>query len=123
MPHSTGPENMINQQHKDTLLTSFVGRSGRFYVACPEGWATNARYTVHASVEAYNSRNGLIGFVPAAESLADFEQEISIYPESLTTTPPAYPADRDESDLGLTPAHNLWAERFARVKGGQRHAA
>lgn len=105
------------------MPSSFVGKSGRFYVSCPEGWATNPRYTVRETVEAYNNRSGLIGFVPAAEALADFEQEIRIYPETLTTTPPPYPADRDETDLGLTPARNIWAERLARGKGGQRHAA
>jgi hypothetical protein len=61
--------------------------------------------------------------VPAADALADFGHEVRIYTESLTTTPPVYPPDRDETDLGLTPAQHVWAERFARVQGSQRHAA
>lgn len=115
-------KNTENQKDTKPLPSSFLGKSGRFYVACPEGWAIEPRYTAYVSPESYDTRTGLIGFFPATDAILDFEREIKIYPETLTVSPPVYPADRDETDYGLTPAQNLWAERFLRVREGQGNA-
>ncbi|MBO0939957.1 hypothetical protein J2I47_25655 [Fibrella sp. HMF5335] len=79
-------------------------------------------YARYGTVKAYDNRSEVPVYVGADEALADFLAEVKIYAESLTTTPPAYPADRDDTDYGLTPARNLWASRFARAKAS-RHAA
>lgn len=106
--------------------TSFIGRTDCFYVLRNEGLANLAipkMYARYATVEAYNNRTEVPVYVSATEALDDFDREVKIYGESLTTTPPVYPPDRDNSDLGLTPAQHMWVERIARVKGSQRHAA
>jgi hypothetical protein len=105
------------------LPASFVGKSGRFYVrqSRADGSGYHYRLTVWPTVEDYNHRKPVpLTFCDAHEALMDFSHALKIYPESLTTTPPAYEPDRDETDLGLTPRH-VWKERFTQTR--QRHAA
>ncbi|RIV27035.1 hypothetical protein DYU11_01585 [Fibrisoma montanum] len=115
----------VLRQDKDTLLPeSFEGKSGRFYIrqrrADSSGF--HDRCTVWPSINDYNHRKPVeVVFTDIAEALTDFSREVKIYPESLTTTPPAYEPDRDETDLGLTPQHNVWKQRFTLAR--RRHAA
>jgi hypothetical protein len=119
---------MLTKQDKDTTLpeipASFVGLSGRFYVRQrrADGQGYLHILTVWQSVEAYNQRDqkGLT-FCDVEQALADFDRIVSIYEETLTTTPPAYPREPDETDLGLTPARNFWQSRFTQARA--RHAA
>ncbi len=105
---------------KDTALpASFVGKTGRFYVQCPEGWATNPRHAVYSSVAAYDTRSELPGYLPAPEALADFSHELKIYPENLKTSPPdAAPWERDEPaevyQPNPAPARQNWKFKNAR---------
>ena len=101
---------------------SFVGKTEQFYVLRNEGLQFPRKYAMYTSAEAYDTRTEVPLYVDASEALADFAAELPIYAESLTTIPPAYPADRDATDFGLTPARNLWASRFARAKAAS-HAA
>ena len=106
------------------LPVSFVGTSGRFYIRQPRanGSGHSHRLTVWPSETDYNHRTPVpLAFCDAADAVADFSHEVRIYPESLTTTPPPYPIDRDETDLGLTPKREAWKERF--IKTTRRYAA
>ena len=118
------------EQHEGTQLpASFVGKSGRFYIRQRRADASgySHRLTVWPTVEDYNHRMPVpLAFCDAADALPDFCHAVNIYPESLTTTPPAYEPDRDETDLGLTaridnPQRNAWKDRFTQTP--QRHAA
>jgi hypothetical protein len=110
-------------QEQKLIPDSFVGRTENFYVLRNEGRQLPRKYARYASTEAYNDRAEVPVYVDAVAALADFVHEVKIYPESLTTTPPTYPAEQDETDLGLTPARQLWAARFARDKGRTVDAA
>lgn len=106
------------------LPVSFVGKSGRFYIRqCrADGSGHHHRLTIWPSTDAYDRRMPvLLSFCDAADALSDFSHPVNIYPESLTTTPPAYPPDRDETDFGLTPQRNVWRNKLAQTR--QRHAA
>jgi hypothetical protein len=105
------------------LPVAFTGRTERFYVLRNEGLQLPRKYVRYRSEDAYNTRAEVPVYIDAAEALSDFDHEVKIYPESLTTTPPTYPVERDETNLGLTPARQLWAARFARDKGRTHHAA
>ena len=120
----------LKEQPEITQLpVSFVGKSDRFYIRQrrADGSGYSHRLTVWPSVEDYNHRTtALPAFCDAAEALPDFSHAVRIYPESLTTTPPVYERDRDETDLGLTaridnPQRNLWKERLDQTR--RRHAA
>lgn len=120
----------IKEQGEVTQLpASFVGKSGRFYIRQnrADGTGYHHRLTVWPSVETYNNRTIVpLVFCDAADALTDFSHEVKIYPESLTTTPPAYEPDRDGTDLGLTAKidysqRNAWKERLTQTR--QRHAA
>lgn len=109
---------------KDTkLLPSFVGKLGHFYVLRNEGLNNpdiSIKYLVYPSTAAYNNRSATPDYMDALAALADFYHEIAICPQTLTTT---WPADRDETDTGQTPARNIWTARFKQAREGQRHAA
>ena len=113
------------------LPTSFVGKSGastpgRFYIrqARADGSGYTNRLTVWPSVDDYNHRNPVpLTFCDAADAVADFDHEVKVYSESLTTTPPPYEPDRDETDFGLTPKRNLWRNRFQQAGEGRPYAA
>ena len=112
---------------KDTTLPiSFTGRTEHFYVIRNEGLSNPAvppKYAVYQSTDAYNSRTETPYYVEAGVALADFANDVKIYPESLTTTPPAYPNDRDETDYGLTPTLSYWHNLFERQREDRTHAA
>lgn len=112
---------------KDTTLpVSFVGRTERFYVLRCEGLANPAipkKYAQYSSVSAYDNRTETPVYVDANEALRDFSHALKIYLESLTTTPPAYAPDRDETDLGLSNPINIWHSRFAQLREGRTDAA
>lgn len=119
----------LKEQPQGTNLPpSFVGKSGRFYIRQrrTDGSGYHHRLTVWPSVEDYNHRAPVpLAFCDAADALPDFSHEVRIYPESLTTTPPLYEPDRDETDLGLTAPltnsqRNAWKERF--TKNRRRYA-
>ena len=104
---------------------SFIGKTEQFFVLRNEGLTNPAiprMYARYSTVKAYDNRAEVPVYVSAEDALSDFLADVPIYVESLTTTPPAYPADRDDTDYGLTPARNLWASRFASAKAS-RHAA
>lgn len=101
---------------------SFVGITERFYVLRNEGLLLPRKYAQYTSVNAYDTRAEVPVYVDAAQAMTDFVAEVSVYAETLTTTPPAYRADHDETDFGLTPARNFWASRFASAKASP-HAA
>ncbi|WP_234735309.1 hypothetical protein [Tellurirhabdus bombi] len=61
----------------------FVGKSGAFYIINP---VYSLHYTKYKSIEGYNDRSGLIGFVDAKEALADFAQEAEIDLSTLQAT-------------------------------------
>lgn len=111
------------------LPASFVGKSGRFYIRQrrADGTGYHHRLTVWPSVETYDKRSNVpLVFCDVTDALTDFSHEVKIYQESLTTTPPAYEPDRDETDFGLTPKidysqHKAWKERFTQTR--QRHVA
>lgn len=106
-----------------TLPTSFVGRTESFYVLRSEGLSNPAigkKYAVYSSVAAYNQRSEIPYYIPTKDALADFSHAVQICPKSLTTT---WATDRDESDLGVTPARNLWLNRFQKAKEANTHAA
>ena len=105
------------------LPVSFVGKSGRFYIRQrrADGSGHHHRLTVWPSVADYDTRAPVMpAFCDAADALTDFSHAVRIYPESLTTTPPAYPPDRDETDFGVTPLRNFWRERLTQTR--PRHA-
>ena len=110
----------------NNLPTSFVGKSGMFYVLRNEGLSTPyiaPKYAAYSSVDSYNNRSETPNYIDFSQAIADFHQAVHIYLESLTTTPPVYPADRDESDYGLTPERNFWLNRFQKAREGQTHVA
>jgi hypothetical protein len=115
---------MNTLQDKDTTLpTSFVGRTGRFYVIRNEGLSNPlipVKYAVRSSVDAYNNRSETPYYLDALEALTDFSHKVKIDPVSLTTN---WPADKDETDIGLTPRRNVWTNRFQRAKEARTHAA
>ncbi|GAB3539388.1 hypothetical protein [Spirosoma fluminis] len=112
---------------KDTALPpSFVGLSGNFYIRQhrADGSGYSDRVTKWPSVDSYNKRTPVaLEFCDVADALLDFSHELKIYSESLTTTPPVYEPDRDESDRGLTPIRNIWADRLQRAREGRSHVA
>lgn len=116
-----------NEHHEVTNLpASFVGKSGCFYIRQrrADGKGYLNRCTVWESIDAYNNRTpGKLQFLDTCDTLADFSHEVKIYSESLTTTPPAYEPDRDETDFGLTPERNIWANRFDKAREGRKYAA
>ena len=118
------------EQNEDKQFpASFVGKSGRFYIRQhrTDGIGYHHRLTVWPSVDDYNHRKPVpVSFCDATDVLADFSHALHIYPESLTTTPPVYKRERDETDLGLTaridyPQRDAWKDRFTKTR--QRHAA
>ena len=109
--------------HKSNHLpTSFVGKGGHFYVLRNEGLSNPnvpKMYAVYSSINAYNHRSETPFFASIEAVLSDFDHEVSICPETLKTT---WPADRDETDSGLTPARN-WANRLKKAREGRRYVA
>jgi hypothetical protein len=101
---------------------SFAGKTGKFYIRQrkSDGSGYLHRTTVWDSVEAFNSRTGELSFCDIDDAYDDFSHEVKIHPETLSTN---WPAERDETDLGLTPVRNLWAQRFQLAKEGQYYAA
>lgn len=117
--------NTLHDKDKQ-LPASFVGKSGKFYVRQrrADGSGFHHRLTVWPSVDDYNQRTPVpLAFCDAIDGLRDFDREVKIYAESLTTTPPAYPRDSDESDVGVTPRRNVWHNRFQKAREGRSHAA
>jgi hypothetical protein len=104
---------------------AFRGETGRFYVPCPEGWATMPRYAVYESVADYDNRSHIPHYLPATEARLDFLEVVKIYPENLKTIPPdAAPWERDEPAEQYqrdTPARSIWHDKFTKPR--QRHAA
>lgn len=108
------------------LPTAFVGKAEHLYILRNEGLTNRdipKKYAVYSSTNAYNTRSETPDFIDAADALADFNHEIKIYQESLTTTPPVYETERDETDYGLTPERNIWRNRFHKAKGARSYAA
>lgn len=102
--------------------TSFVGKTGKFYVRQRRTDGNfHDRITVWLSVDDYNLRRpSKLTFCNTYEAMSDFDYELSICPQTLTTN---WPIDRDETDLGLTPIQSLWAERLHKAKEGRLNAA
>ena len=121
--HATPPQ--FVRPEVTNLPTSFVGRTERFYILRNEGLAIARKYAVYPNVKAYDTRSTTPEYIPAVDALPDFCHAEKIYPESLTTTPPSYPADRDETDYGLTPERNIiaWHNKFQQAVEGHNHAA
>jgi hypothetical protein len=120
LPGSAYTETPMNKDN--TFPDSFRGKSGRFYVQCPEGWATMPRYAVYGSVADYDNRSQIPQYLPADEALSDFDKVVRIYPENLKTTPPdASPWERETPTDEYRPARAFWQKRLTKPR--QRHAA